>query len=162
MKLEPHGSSVGPLELGFSEPRSRCGEKDKVEKVSFPQGWEEHVPPANSSPVTPQHVCNPAPDTPPTPCSSHLITPSAPHIPLNSANARSQGRAVWNGTLRLTSTSPAPLGPPSRPKAWLPAGRGGERETPNLRLVWSSRTRANSGSGVLSWLREKPPHLLGR
>lgn len=37
------------LRIGVSEPRSRCGEKDKVERESFLEGREERVPPANSS-----------------------------------------------------------------------------------------------------------------
>lgn len=109
-----------------------------------------------------QHVCNPTPGTPPTPCWSHLVTPSASHTLLNSANATSRKGGVEQDA-RTHGLAPAPLGPPSWPKAWLPAAHGGERERDSQpAAVWSSRTWANSGRGVLSWLREKPSHLLGR
>lgn len=155
----------GPLGLGFSETRCRCRQKAKMEKAGFVQEQEDHVLLPNRSPAALLHVCDPTPERPPLRL-SHLRTP--PPLTYSSILPTPRPR---EGQCR-TGSSELRAHPQLRwalhlgPKPFPAAHRGEgerERETPNLKkLVWPSRTRANSDSGVLSWLQEKPSHLLGR
>lgn len=100
---EPEAFLAGPLELGLSEPRPRCGERDKVESATSWTG--RHALPTDSSAGLMQHARSPTPGRPPLP-----VSPAAPHVWLNSSSARTRGRQGGTGgsDSRAHPQSPSP------------------------------------------------------
>lgn len=137
---------MGPLELGLSDPGSRCGGSDKTDSV----GWAaframsttlpnsspgEHRMPA-AHPLTPHSLLVP------------VMTPSAPHVQLSSSNPRTPGREAGTGTQTHGHACRSPT------------LRASPRHIPHPRLVLSLRAWLSSDHGVLAGFA-KPLDLLG-